>query len=107
MIKLYLPKTKVFGRKEIKMEAVKLLAFAALLGGIAPGSYEVGYVAGACDAAIGRGAAVAPVEAGGGRENAVRPSGVGERNRKLSLAELDGKNRCVAKTGLGETGRGE
>ena len=37
------------------MEAVKLLAFAALLGGIAAGSYEFGYVAGACDAAIGRG----------------------------------------------------
>ena len=89
------------------MEAVKLLAFAALLGGIAAGSYEVGYVAGACDAAIGRGAAVAPVGARDGRANTVCPSGVGERNRELSLAELDGKNRHVAKTGLGETGRGE
>ena len=89
------------------METVKLLAFAALLGGIAAGSYEVGYVAGACDAAIGRGAAVAPVGAGGGRANAACPSGVGERSRELSLAELDGKNRRVAATGLGETGRGE
>ena len=87
------------------METVKLLAFAALLGGIAAGSYEVGYVAGACDAATGRGAAVAPAGAGGGRANAVCPSGVGERNRELSLAELDGKSRRVAKTGLGETGR--
>ena len=77
-----------------------------MFGGIAAGSYEVGYVAGACDAAIGRGAAVAPVGARGGRANAACPSGIGERNRELSLAELDGKNRRVAETGLGETGRG-
>ena len=92
------------------MEAIKLLAFAALLGGIAAGSYEVGYVAGACDAAIGRGAAVAPVGASGaesGRANTACPSGVGERSRELSLAELDGTNRRVAETGLGETGRGD
>ena len=89
------------------METVKLLAFAALLGGIAAGSYEVGHVAGACDAATGRGVAVAPAGARGGRANAVCPSVVGERNRELSLAELDRTNRRVAETGLGETGRGE
>ena len=86
------------------MEAVKLLAFAALLGGIAAGSYEVGYVAGACDAAIGRGEAVAPVGAvgavgaRGGRANAACPPGVGERDRELAHAELNRKPRRVAAT---------
>ena len=83
------------------MEAVKLLAFAALLGDIAAGSYEVGYVAGACDAAIGRGEAVAPVGAvgaRGGRANAACPPGVGERDRELALAELNRKPRRVAAT---------
>ena len=89
------------------MEVIKLLAFAALLCGIAAGSLRVGPVAGSVDAAIRRGTAVAPVGARGGRANAVCPTGVGERSRELSLAELDGKNRRVAKTGLGETGRGE
>ena len=89
------------------MEVIKLLAFAALLCGIAAGSHRVGSVAGSVDAAIRRGTEASPVKTGGGRANAVCPSGVGERNRELSLAELDGTNRRVAETGLGETGRGE
>ena len=78
------------------IEVIKLLAFAALLGGIAAGSHRVGYVAGSVDAAIRRGTEASPVKTGGGRANAVCPTGVGER--------ADGKSE--RSSAIWSTGRG-
>ena len=106
MIKLHLPKTKVFGRKENMMEVIKLLAFAVLLCGIAAGSHRVGYVAGAVDAAIRRGTEASPVKTGGGRANAVCPSGVGGRGFGLAAKERDGREASTSKHPFSNRSRG-
>ena len=78
-------------------EVIKLLAFAALLCGIAAGSHRVGYVAGSVDAAIRRGTEASPVKTGGGRANAVCPSGVGGRGFGLAAKERDGRETPSSK----------
>ena len=85
------------------IEVIKLLAFAALLGGIAAGSHRVGYVAGSVDAAIRRGTEASPVKTGGGRANAVCPSGIGRRGIGLAAKERDGREAPSSKLdGTGE-----